>query len=56
MRVDTGYPLCCGGLVERLNGGNKVDQLVAHYDVLPTLVDLLGSRFQSRKSPGWKKF
>lgn len=33
----------------QLTGGREIDQLVAHYDVLPTFVDLLGLEFVQEK-------
>nr|WKN34559.1 arylsulfatase [Tunicatimonas sp. TK19036] len=32
-----------------LTGGKDIDQLVAHYDLLPTVVDLLGLQFNATK-------
>ncbi len=34
----------------KMTGGREVDQLVAHYDVLPTLLDLLGLDFTPAKA------
>ena len=34
----------------QIGGGEQVNRLVAHYDLLPTLVDLLGLRFTPAKS------
>jgi len=33
----------------KLTGGKDIDQLVAHYDLLPTFVDLLGLKFNPTK-------